>query len=190
MNTKKIFMFATISCIFIGIISGSVCMSVSSCENEMYEYLMRCFDSFSNSGNRFDIFKNSLSGNLKLFSVITVCAFFKFGIAGSLFCCFFKGFTSGFTTAAFVKYYGINGLIVPLSSSLSALFILPVTVFFSAYSANFALKKHSKDKDELGKFLLLSLICFFIFFAASLADGYVTPVFIKLLRSFLRPTQI
>lgn len=183
MNIRKIFVYASVACIFTGIIAGAVCMSVSSCERELYDYIVRCFDT-SGANARFEIFKNALAGNFKIFLIITACAFFKAGAAATLLCCVFKGFLSGFTAAAFVKYCGGKGLLMPLSYSLSTVVLLPVIVAFSSVSATFAVKKLSRDKSDVGRFLLFSLLCLCMFFLSSLADGYVTPVLIKLVRPF------
>lgn len=185
MNTKKILLGTSIICIFIGIISGSVCMALSDGDTEFYNYLMRCFDSFSVDCKHFDIFKNSFFGGIKLFLIITLCAFFKAGVLGSLGCCAFKGFTSGFTTAAFVKYYGISGLLMPLSYMLSTIVLLPIVVLFSTYSASLALNKDEREIEQIGHFLCFALLCVGMLLIIALLDGYVTPTLIKFLRPFI-----
>ena len=182
---KKIFFFAATACLFAGIIAGAAYMAASAGENELYEYLSRCFDSFSADNNRFLIFKNSFADNIRLVIIITACSFFRLGAAGSLGCCLFKGFTSGFTTAAFVKYYGIRGLLVPISSIFSTIVFLPSLIIFCACSADFSLAGGKKDKSRLGRFLILAAICTLIFCIASFFDGYVTSTFIKLMRPFI-----
>lgn len=182
-NIKRLILYASVICLFLGIVAGAVYMANSGGDSELYEYLSRYFESFSAEGRRFEIFKNSLSDNIKFILVITFCAFFRLGVAGTLGCCVFKGFTSGFTTAAFVKYYGIRGLLVPLSSLLSTVIYLPVFVIFCTYSASFSLSRDKKNM--LGKFLLFVLMCFTVFSVISFFDGYVTTTFIKLLKPFV-----
>lgn len=186
---NKMIIYAAIFCLIAGIIAGAVYMAYSGSGEELYNYLTNFFDGFSADGKRFEIFKNSMSDNLKLYIIITACAFFKAGAAGALACCAYKGFASGFTTAAFVKYYGIRGLLVPLSSLFSGIIYMPVLIIFCTYSAAFSLARGKKGKNALGKFLFFSLICLTIFCIVSFFDGYVTTTFIKLLKPFVCKIQ-
>lgn len=180
-NRKKLPIYLFV--FFLGIIAGAVYMSFSDGENEMLDYLSRCFESFSDTNNKFKIFKNSLFDNIKLLIVIFACSFFKFGWVGTYLCCLFKGFSNGFTTAAFVKYYGIRGLLVPVSSIFSTIVFLPAFIALCLYSAAFF--NYKKDKSMLGKFLFFQLLCLAVFCAVSFFDGYVTTTFIKILKPFI-----
>lgn len=186
---KKFMIFAASICLFAGIAAGAAYMAASAGENELYEYLTRCFDGFSANNNRFEIFKNSLSDNLKLIVAITACSFFRLGAVGSLGCCLFKGFTCGFTTAAFVKYYGVRGLLVPISSVFATAVFIPPLIIFCACSADFSLTCGKKDRGRLASFLTLAAICAIFFCVASFFDGYVTSTLIKLLRPFITALQ-
>lgn len=182
---EKAMIGITVIIMFAGALTGALYMAYSNADNELYTYLSQFFESFSADANRFTIFKNSLGDNLKIVLLLALCGFFKFGVVGSLGCCAVKGFINGFTTAAFVRYYGIKGLLVPLSSLLSTVMFIPVFILFCAFSACFSLKKDKRNKNSIGFFLIFSLLCLTVFCLVSVFDGYVTTTFMKLAKPFI-----
>lgn len=183
-GTKKT-LYAAVGMMAAGVTAGAFYMAYSGGGDELYGYLNTFFESFAEDKKYFEIFKNSMIGNIKLCLFIIVCAFFRPGAVCTLACCLFKGFASGFTTAAFVKFYGIEGLLVPLSSLFASLLYIPALLFFCAYSAVFSVSGGKRDKNAVGRFLLFSVVCFTVFCIASFFDGYVTTSFIKLLKPFI-----
>lgn len=168
-----------------GIIIGAFHMAFSAENTELYSYLNNFLNSITNTTDKFAIFKSSFSDNLKLLLIITLCGFFKFGFLGNIFCCSAKGFTIGFTTSSFLRYYGIRGLLIPLSSFLSTIIFLPVFIIFCAYSSYFSLKCKKNEKKITAFFLIFSLICFSIFCVVSFSDAYLTTTFMKIFSPYL-----
>ena len=186
-NTKKIMLISSTAALFLGALAGMLYMAFSGTDDGLYSYLSQFLTGFPAAENRCSVFKHSLADTFKIAAVLTACGFFKFGIIGTLACCAIKGFVSGFTTAAFVRYYSLRGLLVPLSSLMSTILFIPVFILFSACSASFSLKKN--EKNSVGSYLLLSLIFLTIFCVISFMDGYVTTTFMKLLKPFIVNNQ-
>lgn len=185
LKTEKVMLFIISGLLIAGAFAGALYMAYSEADNDLYVYLSSFFDNMSDNSNRFGIFKNSLADSFRIFLLVTVCSFFRAGAAGTLACCAVKGFAGGFTTAAFVRYYGARGLFVPLSSLLSTLIFIPVFVLFCTYSSCFALKKNERDKNTVRTFLVFALIVLIVFCLVSFMDGYVTTAFMKLLKPFI-----
>lgn len=188
-KAEKIMLILTAVIFILGALAGVFYMAFSNTNDDLYLYLSGFFENFSESANRFGIFKNSLADSFRISIILIICGFFKLGIIGSMGCCASKGFISGFTTAAFVRYYGARGLLVPLSSLLSTLIFIPVFLFFCTYSSCFSLKKPKRDKNSFGFFLIFALICITIFCIVSFMDGYVTTTFMKLFKPFIVKMQ-
>jgi len=185
LKTEQKLLIIVLTAFICGIIAGALHMAFSAENTELYSYLNNFLNSISNTTDKFAIFKRSLSDNLKLLLIITLCGFFKFGFAGSFFCCSAKGFAIGFTTSAFLRYYGIRGLLIPLSSLLSTIIFLPIFIIFCAYSSYFSLKCKKTEKKFTAFFLIFSLICFSIFCVTSFSDAYLTTTFMKILSPYL-----
>jgi len=183
LKKEKMILVIAVAVLFLGVLTGALYMAHSETDSSLYEYLNNFFETFCADENRFSIFKNALADNLKIVIIITLCGFFKFGTAGVLAVLGIKGFVSGFTTAAFVRYYAMKGLLVPLASLVSSILFIPALVLFSTYAVVFSLKK--KNKNDIGIFLLCALLCFTIFCVVSFFDGYVTTIFMKLFRTFI-----
>lgn len=139
------------------------------------EYLREYFKGGGRS--RWEVFLNSLYLNLRLFIVIFVAGFYKFTIPITLFSVGFEGFTSGFTTASFIKAFGPKGLLFGLSGMISSLIFIVNLIIFSAWSMNFSVNNGKTDRFFKKNYLILSVICFTIFCIASLSDGYITTTF-------------
>lgn len=182
------FAFLAVAMIFCtGIVVGA-CYSAKTggeTDSALHEYLNGFFQGFAADQNRLSVFQNSLLRNLKLFFLLFASAFFRGGILLIGAGVFSKGFVSGFTTAAFAKYYGIRGLLIPAASMVSNLLFFPALLGFSVCGIWLAAKKQKKDKNVLRSFFLLSAICLTIFCVKSFFDGYVTTTFMKLLIPFV-----
>ena len=180
--------FLTVTLLFCaGIVTGACNLVQTGGETEsaLHDYLNGFFQGFAADQSRFSVFVSSLSQNLELFGLLFLCSFFRLGIPLIGAGVFAKGFICGFTTAAFARYYGFRGLLIPAASIFSNLLFLPSMLAFSVCGIWLAAKKQKRDKNVLRSFFLLSAICLTIFCVKSFFDGYVTTTFIKLLIPFV-----
>ena len=138
-------------------------------------YLKAYFE--GSARNRGEVFLNSFFLNLRLFVIIFVAGFYKFTIPLTIASIGFEGFTSGFTTASFIKAFGIKGLLLGLSGIVSTIIFIVNLVFFSAWSMKFSLNNGKNDRFFKKNYLILSGIALTIFCIASLSDGYITTTF-------------
>lgn len=164
----------------VGIIIGS-CYAVGisgETAEEIHSYLSSFFE--NNTRSATEIFLASFLNNLKLFSVIFIAGFFKFGMPATLGMGCMEGFTSGFTTAALIKLMGWKGFFIGLSSVFSVLIFVLNMIFYGAYSIFFSISEGKRDKFSKKNYMIISLISLTIFCVASLFDGYITTIFMKL----------
>ena len=143
--------------------------------SEVEEYLKTFFS--KGFGEKMGVFKNSFIINFKVFAIIFFAGFFKLAIPITIATIGFQGFISGFTTASFVKVFGIEGLLLGLSGSLGSVIFIVNLVVFGAWSMNFSVTGGKRDRFLKKNYLILSLICFTIFCITSLIDGYITTTF-------------
>ncbi len=180
-NFKRV-SWIIISVLFLtGFIIGAFYLALSEEDKELYLYLSGFFEGQGGVDNQMSVFKASLLDNLKLSLILLISGFFRIGAVTPLGCAAVKGFVNGFSVSAFVRYYGIKGLFVPLSSIISSIIYIPVLIVFCARAFVFSIENEKKDKTKSGKYLIFSLACFSIFCVVSFFDGYVTTKFIKLL---------
>ena len=143
-------------------------------------YLNGFFQTLPEQNNKFQIFKNALWDNLKLFVLFFLGGCFRLGpvlVVGGVAA---KGFVSGFTTAALVKYYGARGLFVNLCSLPATLLFLPAMIFLGIFAASFAGEREKQEDHKWPGYFVVSFLCLTIFCICAFADGYLTTIFMKL----------
>ncbi len=143
-------------------------------------YLNGFFQALPEQNNKSQIFKNALLDNLRLFLFIFFSGFFRFGPVLAVGGVAAKGFVSGFTTAALVKYYGARGLFVNLCSLPATFLFLPVLIFYSIFAASFSGEREKREGHKWPGYLVISFLCLTIFCICAFADGYLTTIFMKL----------
>lgn len=179
--------FAMLFFYLIGVICGSVYCSFlpqhqdSSLISYLSDFFVRIEDGLIYS----QILKSSLLKNFGIFLVIFILSFFRFGGIGIILSVMSKGFSAGFASGLFAKYYGAKGILICLSSSCSSFLFIPVLLFFSASSAMMSSDRRNADKFEKRKYLLLSICCLTIFCVCSVLDSFLTTTFMKLIASKL-----
>ncbi len=164
----------------VGIILGSIyARDISKDESsELYNYLCEFFQANDRDGLK--VFLASLEENIKIFLVIFAAGFFKFGIPVIMGAGCVEGFISGFTAASLIKLMGMKGLLLNLSCLLSVIIFLLVLFFYGAYAMNFGLSTNKRERNSKKNYIIFSLLALTIFCIASLFDGYITTIFMKL----------
>ena len=170
----------------IGIVLGAAyCVLLKAdSDTSLCSYFEKYFTSIQNGSDRSLILKNALLSYVRLFALIFVSSFARPGIILSLGTVTAKGFTSGFTTASAVKYYGIKGLLVPVSSFISLLIYLPALLILTAGSINCSQTHYRGEKRNIRLFLTLAICCLTIFCAAAFSDAFITTTFMKLFSAY------
>lgn len=169
------------SVLALGALIGSVYAAgmKEGASDELTEYLSVFFNGEMRRGG--EIFFASFADNIKLFLVIFTAGFFRFGAVFVLGAACAQGFVSGFTAAALVKLMGRSGFLLNLSGGIAAVIFLTDVIFFGAYSLRFGLRGGKRDKRLKKNYILLSLGAITIFGIASLCDGYITTIFMKMI---------
>ena len=171
-------------CVFsAGIILGSVCLMHTNAEasKSLEMYLSEFFKASQSQINPHTVFKNALKENLIYFDVVFIAGFFRIGlvfIAGVL---VRKGFIIGFTSAAFIKFYGIKGMLVTVSMLPGTVLLVPAFLFLSTVSADLSVHRAKKEKNFLIYYIFFALAVISIFCVSALAEGYLTTTFMKML---------
>ncbi len=144
-------------------------------------YLNGFFQTLPEQNNKFEIFKSALLDNLRLFLVLFIGGCFRFGPVLAVGGVAAKGFVSGFTTAALVKYYGAKGLLVNLCSLPATLLFLPVMILYAVFAASFAGEREKREEHKWPGYLMASALCITIFCICAFSDGYLTTIFMKMI---------
>lgn len=132
----------------VGVTVGSVYLAKNS--GDMAEGIKNYIGSFctavSENKNSMTVFKNSLQANLISVGIVFLMGFLRFGfiITGAIIVR--KGFIIGFTTASFIKFYGVKGMLVMLSTMPTILITIPTLLLFSAVSIKYSLNSERKQK--------------------------------------------
>lgn len=167
----------------IGVAAGAVyCGFLDDAQNSsISRYLTQYFDGYAQNSDYITIFKGSLWGYFKSFLVIYLCSFVRPGIVGSAGTVILKGFTSGFSTAAFVKLYGIKGLLITGTNFLPQAVYIPTILLLCAASVNLSVNTYRGDKEGRRRFNLLAICCLTIFCVTAVFDALITTTFMKLI---------
>lgn len=164
-----------------GVLIGSVYAvgMKKEASDEVYKYLCEFFDGGMRSSA--DIFVSSLADNIKIFFIIFAAGFFRLGTVFTMSAGCMEGFVSGFTTASLIKLMGLKGFLINLSSGLSAIVFMLNLIFFGACSMRFAVRGGKRERGMKKKYLFLSAAALTIFCIASVFDGYITTIFMKMI---------
>lgn len=164
-----------------GIIAGSVFLAKNSANmgEGIKNYIGNFFSSFTENRNNINVFKNSITASLISLALIFIMGFFRFGfvITGAII--IRKGFIMGFTTASFLKFYGMKGMLVMLSTMPTVIITIPAMVFFAAISVKFSLNRERKEKKLLISYIFFLILMISIFCVASLSEGFLTTTFMS-----------
>ncbi len=187
-NNKKYIFQKTLIMLLIfitGIILGAFyCTLLSSqTDDSLYSYLADFFTRIKDELPYIKTLKSSLFKNIRLFLIIYISSFFRFGKPVIMSVVGTKGFVSGFASGVFIKYYGIKGMLLSLSSIFSNLLFIPAFLVLSAASGVMAAERKTTDKIKKRKYITLAICCLTIFCASSVLDCYLTTTFMKLISS-------
>ncbi|WP_422443864.1 stage II sporulation protein M [Thermoanaerobacterium sp. DL9XJH110] len=195
---KNIGLYALLSAVFIsGIVFGSVEVNMMS-ENQMKDLLDFINGFFANIKNidvdSSTIFYISMSNNLKTALALCVLGLTVIGLPLILALIFFRGFVLGFTVGFFIGELGIKGIIFSLLSILPQnIIIIPAILSMGVAGITFSitvLKNRRKLPSENYTQLLMGYMLFNLTFSimlvlAGLIEGYVSPLFIKMLTQYV-----
>lgn len=180
-NHPKIWCVLLFTCFVIGICAGAaVCAKTSEETNQsMYSYLNEFTQGAKDHFDKPAVLRNSIGNHSRIFLALFVSALFPAGVALAGGAVFLKGFTSGFTIAAFIKYYGAKGILLSAASLPVNLIFVPAMILFATVAVKMALERARKEKKMLLFFVLFSLLLFAIFCVCSFLEAYVTTTLMK-----------
>ena len=187
-NNKKYIYQKTLIMLLIfiaGTVLGAIyCTLLSSqSDDSLNSYLFDFFSRIKDELPYVRTLKSSLIKNIRIFFIIFMCSYFRFGKPVIASVVGIKGFVSGFTSGTFIKYFGIKGMLLPLSSLFSNILFIPAFLILSAKSGIMASDRREADKITKRKYLSLAICCLTIFCASSVLDSYITTTFMKLISS-------
>lgn len=169
--------------LILGVTAGSIYLAHHSANmgEGIREYINAFFASMKENTNNMTVFKNSLASNLICVGIIFVMGFFRLGCVPTGAILVRKGFVMGFTAASFFKFYGAKGMLIMLSTMPAELIAVPALLFFAAVSVNFSLNRDKKQKKLIISYIFFLILIVSIFCVASLAEGFLTTTFMKLI---------
>ena len=189
---KKINVFV-ISLIFLGIISGSIFMLVTSdtdkslVTNQINTFISNIDNNKINNGQ---VFINAITQNAIFSLLLWIFGMSIIGILFNIFLIYMKGFIIGFSLSSFFMVYGYKGL------AAGVIYLIPtniinilVTLLIGSYSIMFVIYLWKliflKDKcinlsGFLKKYFIIFIISIILIFISSVCEGYLVPSFFKL----------
>lgn len=184
--------------IFLGVLAGSLTASMSSVDKfESIDLYVRNFVSAYNlqTVNGAEIFRFSLYNSIKVILFMWVSGISVWFLPLGLVQLAAKGYKLGLSMAAFVRVFGVRGVLFSLVSALPQLALfLPAMAVYAVFNIKFAttlfhmrgqrVASNIKNEMYLNNFLhLLGIITVSVM--CSLADAFVMPIILKPVCSFL-----
>lgn len=166
-----------------GIILGTVYSTLlsSQTDDSINSYLSDFFARIKDELPCIKTLKSSLFKNIRIFFIIYICSYFRFGAPFIISVVGMKGFVSGFASGVFIKYYGTKGMLLSLSSLFPNLLFIPSFLVLSAASCVMTSERKTADKITKRKYITLAICCLTIFGVSSVLDSYITTTFMKLI---------
>lgn len=166
-----------------GVVFGSICLMQMGAEDvtSLGEYLKNFLNASQSKINAYDVFKNAFRENLIYFAVVFFAGFFRIGLIFIAAALVRKGFIIGFTSAAFIKFYGAKGLLVTISMLPGIVLLIPAFLFLSAVSAKLSVRRIKTEKNFLIYYIFFAAVIVSIFCVSALSEGYLTTTFMKLI---------
>ena len=191
-------LYLLISLIFIaGIIFGSLAVNMLSPvqSDEVLSYIEGFFANVKNIDlDPANIFTISIVNNLKNALAIFILSLIVIGLPLVLLLIMFRGFILGFTVGFLINELGIKGVIFSILAILPQnLIIIPTVISLGVAGTAFALsiiknrfRHYPEDYPGLiFGFAMFSIACSILLVTASLVEGYISPIFIKLVTPYL-----
>lgn len=195
---KNIGLYILLTLFFIaGIISGSIAVNMIS--DSQLKNALNYFNGFIANVNNIDInpttiFYISASNNLKLALVIVLFGLTIIGVPFILALIFFRGFILGFTVGFIINQLGAGGVFFAFLSILPQNFIiipsiLSLGVTGVAFSMSILKIRRKVATDNysqlLGSYILLNCVFSIMLVLGGLIEGYISPVFIKVMTQYM-----
>ncbi|MCG0275003.1 MAG: stage II sporulation protein M [Thermosediminibacteraceae bacterium] len=180
-----------------GIIAGSLSVRLLSepQKQELLNYIELFFANVQNVNiDSSTIFYTSVLNNLKTALLICLAGFFIISFPLILLVIFFRGYILGFTVGFLVVEFGIKGCIFAIFSILPQnIIILPTILSIGVIGICFAAtviknrkRMHRQEYFSMvASYMLLNLTFCSFLIVAGLVEGYISPVFIKLVTSYI-----
>jgi stage II sporulation protein M len=194
---KNIGLYVLLTLFFIaGIITGSVAVNMISDSqlNNALNYFNGFIDNIRNIDiNPTTIFYISSSNNLKLALIIVLFGLTFIGVPFILALIFFRGFILGFTVAFIINQLGAGGVFFAFLSILPQnVIIIPSILSLGVTGVAFSIsilknrrKAGSGNSHLLGSYILLSCVFSILLVLGGLVEGYISPIFIKVMTQYM-----
>lgn len=188
----------TIAIFVFGIMLGAVAVKALTMaqKHELIGYLSQFFTSLESGtlAAKNNLARQALLSNLKTIGLIWLMGITVIGIPIVLAILFTKGFVIGFTVGFLAQEMVLKGVVFSIVAvlphnllAIPALIVASVTaISFSTLliKKKFFKRSHNLQHCFLG-YLFLSIGIALVFVLASLVEAYITPVFMKLVSSYL-----
>lgn len=170
-NFKGIIMISA-ALLIIAVLAGSLsAVFLNEEHNEnIYRYLSAFFADYSENINKSAVCRRSFEMNIRLFIPLVISGFFAAGTIVSFLCIIMKGFVWGFCGGIYIKYYGINGILLSAASFPSYILVIVPIILFTGLSMEF---RGEKDKKRgIVYYMIISFFMLILFSCSALLDGY------------------
>lgn len=177
--TKKtlIVIFTALTAIYaISVFCGGLSQINSDEQSEMFDYLSKAVSEYTTTLS--EGIKSVAAENAFTLAILLLAGLF---LPLSVLCIpviFANGYTAGFSVTAMLRLYGIKGLVFCIPNILSAAFVVPALIFYSAASVRNL--RTFKGTKTFGKYFVILLIFLTaVFCVDSVIRGALSTIFMK-----------
>ena len=114
-----------------------------------------------------------------------VCGFFRPGAAVIAAETARRGFVAGFTSAAFIRYFGAKGLLLSACMLPSAAVLIPAVLMFGSVNAAAAFGRERRSKKFWAAYIFFFAAFCAIFCISAIFEGFLTTIYMKYAASWV-----
>jgi len=189
--------FFVLAVLTAGVITGTLAVNVltETQRDELAQYALTFFQSLEGGETVLpfhDIFRGSIATNLKALLFIVLLGVTVVGMPLVVVILFVRGFIIGFSVGFLIYLEGLAGVLFALLAVVPQHFlILPGFAVAGVASLSYSLALlgrpggRRKRHQEVIIYLAKGLLCMVLLAAGSFVEGYVVPVFMRLLAPYM-----
>lgn len=163
-----------------GVVLGSVYrMKTGGADAAVEEYLRGFMERLRGGTDARTVFFNALRDNFVCLGLMALSGLFRLGFVLNGALILRKGFVTGYTAAGFLKAFGLKGVLALGAMLPAALLGLSAMLFFGAVSTLYGFNNERSNKRGIMRYIIFAIITGAIFGMASVAEGYLSTIFMN-----------
>ncbi len=177
---RKIFYAAFFAVLLAGAAAGAMYLARRyGGSDEIKSYLDTAAAGFSGGVDSGSVTVRALKDCMLAAALFFICGFFRPGAAVIAAEIARRGFVTGFTAAAFMRYFGMKGILFSACMLPQTAVMVPGMLMFGSVNAAAALGAPQRTKKFWLAYLIFFVAAATIFCASAICEGFLTTTFMK-----------